>query len=80
MGFPVGLRIEAVRVLFDAERHAAGWTGNAVAMELSDGTVIDAAAKCAYTHSATWCGVSATAEPSTLASAALIFNTAQPLY
>ena len=44
MGFPVGLRIEAVRMLADAEPHTAGWTGDAVALELSDGTVIYAAA------------------------------------
>ena len=62
MGFPVGLRIEAVRVLFDAEMHAAGWTGDAVALELSDGTVIYAAADYGCERGGMLCGMLATGE------------------
>ena len=62
MGFPVRPRIETVRMLADAEPHTAGWTGDAVALELSDGTVIYAAADYRCERRGVLCGMLATGE------------------
>lgn len=62
IGFPVGLRIEAVRMLSDAEMQAAGWTCDAVALELSDGTVIYATSDYGSSEPGTLCGMLVTGE------------------
>lgn len=62
MGFPVRPRNEAVRMLADAEPHVSGWTSDAVALELSDGTAIYAAADYESERRGVLCGMLATCE------------------